>query len=487
MKKVIAKFANDHSLVTLSVVYLLTRLINLTKLPIFNDEAIYLDWGWKSLHTSAGLFYSLYDAKPPFLIWIFGIFESVVQSPLFMGRFVSVLTGLLTLIGIYKVSKIINCKRLAVLSSIFYIAIPLFAFFDRQALMEASVTAAGIWSLYFLLQILETKKTKYSVCLGIVIGIGIFIKLQALVFLVPIILILIYKKLFKPTIIPIIVVATIVLSPLLLQNAFWASFNSNSRFMLTLPELLGFPFTLWMKNFSTTIGVSFFHLTPFIFLSAIYGIYLFLKDKKGTLPIFFLINIIFVLFLGRSLNPRYLTAFLALAPVFAARAVLSFRKPLAFLIGGVSILLPVIITTLLIFSPLVYFNFLDRFTTYSQRDGYVTGWTSGYGIPETLAYLNNQSENKQIIVGVRLDAGNPESAMFAYFNASKKVIPTYLDPRVLDKSILTLKCLNSPIPIYFVARDGILNGLDKFFQEVKRFEKPGGKSYISIYTLKSCD
>ena len=486
MKKDFTKFIRDHSLVSLSAIYLLTRLINLTKLPIFNDEAIYLDWGWKSLHTSAGLFYSLYDAKPPFLMWIFGIFESIAGSPLFMGRLVSVLAGLLTLIGIYKIAKSLEGSKVALLSSALYIVIPLFAFFDRQALMESAIAATGVWSFYFLLQILETKKDKYSIYLGVALGIGIFIKLQALVFLASVILILIYKKRFKPIFFSSIAGLT-VLSPLLFQGAFWSSFSSNNRFMLSIPEVLAFPITLWVKNFSTAVGVSFFHLTPFIFLLAIYGIYLLMKVKKRVLPVFFLIGIIFIIFLGKSLATRYVSSFLALATIFASHAILSFKKPLVFLSGGIAVLLPAVITAILIFSPIAYFNLLDEFTTTSQKDGYLGGWNSGYGIPETVKYITEKGKDKQIVVGVRIDAGNPESAMFAYFNGSANVEIVYLDPRIINPELLKLPCLPSNVPVYFVARDGILNGLDKFFKEDIRFGKAEGNNYISVHSLKKCN
>ena len=38
-------------------VYVLFRLSNLTLLPIFNDEAIYLDWGWRETHSAGNLYY----------------------------------------------------------------------------------------------------------------------------------------------------------------------------------------------------------------------------------------------------------------------------------------------------------------------------------------------------------------------------------------------------------------------------------------------
>src|SRR4030042_4158741 len=126
-------------------------------------------------------------------------------------------------------------------------------------------------------------------------------------------------------------------------------------------------------------------------------------------------------------------------------------------------------------------------TVTSQKDSYVNDWTSGYGMPETVNHLESLSKDKQIVVGVRLDAGNPESAIFTYFNGSKNVMVTYLDPRILNPDLLKLACLPSNIPVYFVARDGILNGLDKFFQEDVRFGKPEGQHYVSIHSLKKCN
>jgi hypothetical protein len=152
-----------------------------------------------------------------------------------------------------------------------------------------------------------------------------------------------------------------------------------------------------------------------------------------------------------------------------------------------AIIPPTIMTALLIFSPLVYFNVLNKMTTFSQKSEYVIDWTSGYGMPETVKYLDDQSKDKQIVVGVRIDAGNPESAIFTYFNNSKNVMVTYLDPRIINPELLKLSCLPSNVPVYFVARDGILNGLDKFFHEEIRFAKPEGEHYISIHSLNKCD
>src|SRR3989344_4355335 len=140
-------------LMILSISYFLFRLVNLTKLPIFNDEAIYLDWGWRETHVPGYLYYSLYDAKQPLLMWLFGISQTIFPDPLFAGRLVLVIFGFLTLAGIYKISKKYFDKKTAIIACILYILVPIFVFYDRQVLMESAIGAIGIWSVYYLLKV----------------------------------------------------------------------------------------------------------------------------------------------------------------------------------------------------------------------------------------------------------------------------------------------------------------------------------------------
>src|SRR3989344_8880884 len=111
---------HKHFLLILAL-YFLLRLTNLTLLPIFNDEAVYLDWGWRETHIPDALYYSLYDGKQPLLMWFFGISETIFTDPLFAGRIISVLTGAFTLLGIYLLAKILFNKKVAVISALLYI------------------------------------------------------------------------------------------------------------------------------------------------------------------------------------------------------------------------------------------------------------------------------------------------------------------------------------------------------------------------------
>ncbi len=89
-------------------------------------------------------------------------------------------------------------------------------------------------------------------------------------------------------------------------------------------------------------------------------------------------------------------------------------------------------------------------------------------------------------VGVRPDSGNPESAIFTYYNRTKRIMPTYISSQLIEPWTLGDSCIRSNIPFYFVARDAQLAGLETFIvQEVKKIYKPEKKNFIVIYKLRS--
>lgn len=74
----------------LIIAYLTTRLYNLTILPIFNDEAIYLHWGLIMRNTGEKFFSVAFDGKQPLSMWLFSISMWFINDPLVAGRIISV-------------------------------------------------------------------------------------------------------------------------------------------------------------------------------------------------------------------------------------------------------------------------------------------------------------------------------------------------------------------------------------------------------------
>lgn len=61
IKGQVIRILRRHSLLTMSLLFLIFRLPFLTKIPIFNDESIYLDWGNRMIQGVVRPFYPLYD------------------------------------------------------------------------------------------------------------------------------------------------------------------------------------------------------------------------------------------------------------------------------------------------------------------------------------------------------------------------------------------------------------------------------------------
>jgi 4-amino-4-deoxy-L-arabinose transferase-like glycosyltransferase len=484
---------------TLVLFYFLLRLINLTKLPIFNDEAIYLDWGFRETHTSGNLYYSLYDSKQPFLMWVFGILQSFIDDPLFAGRIVSVFTGLFTLIGIYKLSKLVFAKNIALLAIFLYSIVPIFSFYDRQALMESSIATIGVWSCFFMLRSFKDKSLKYVIFLGFILGLGFFIKSSAFIFLISYIVVVFVNVFLSKKIQPladlfyVVLVFLVSISLLLINPQFWDTLGSNSRYTLTVNELLTFPLSKWLQSVLANIQIGVFGITPLLFITAVIGIFMGLVKKnllRNYFLLFFLSSCLIVSLTVRLATDRYLISFLPFLTITASYLiylVIIKHIKIGILFLGIILILPCYLTALQVTNPSDYLLLTEKFT-YFTNGSYLRGVTSGYGINETVAYFNKLSRLSKIEVTIAENTGNPESAMIVYFNKSKKVQVVYMDSRLFNAGLsTTYNCFSSKLPLYFVARDDQLAGLDKYLEKITSIRNPYGPNSMGIYTLrKNC-
>lgn len=477
------------------LLFLVFRLLFILKLPIFNDEAIFIDWGARIVGGRTDLFYTLYDGTPPGLLVVFGLFGKLLGHPLLAGRIVSTIFGLLSLIGTYKLGLLVFDRGKALLASIIYAITPLFVFFDRQALMESALFAVGLWAFYFFIKGIKEENTTPLFLSGLIIGLGFWIKVSALIYFIVTIFFLatdlFLKKKKRETAILRIFYFTlpfvVIFSFLMLQNGASIIFTRGNRYSLTLQELLRFPFNNWAKNTISFLRTIVFYLSPVNFVLLILSIRIFLKGKDKVQKIFlrytFLI-FLFLIFIARSLNSRYLMPALISVPLVAAYSLdvyFSKRKSFVYLSLGFMILQVVVF----VISPFSYLSFFQKYLKDRELGGYIYGDTSGYGVNEAKAYIREKVSGPTL-VGARLDSGNPESAMMAYFGEGKeKIYATYIDSRLFNGTPESfIASLNFPGEIYFVSRSANFAGLDTVLVEEKRFYKPDGKSYVGVYRIK---
>ncbi len=480
------------------VLFFLIRIFQLTKLPIFNDEAIYLDWGWRETHEPGYLFYSLYDAKQPFLMWLFGISETLFSDPLFAGRLVSVLFGVLSAIGLYKIGQKIRNKKAGIIAVFCYLIIPIFTFYDRQALMEAAIGSIGIWIFYYLLLMRKTQAKRYPVLIGLLLGIGFMIKSQALLFFTPL-LILGLLSLLKQTEKTSIILkkhslvlftffCTIIL--LLLQPEYWKTLSLNSKYVLTIPELLHFPFQLWVSTLLANLSIIFFFVTPGVMLlSSVYIISVIRRRSKATkdemLLVFWFIVLLFLqTLLIKGTSQRYLVSYLPFVSLFSAFTITSIAKPL-FQKASYLLFLPAILLSILqILNPVSYIFFMEKLTPYAEL-GYIRGYTAGVLVNDVVSFLEKEGKKEKIAIGIAKNAGNPESALMAYSQKSSAYAVGYMDGSDLQIDLDTYDCLSVGRPLYFVAREDQKGILGKFLDKKTVFKSPYDSYYLSVYSFKT--
>lgn len=466
--------------------YWLLRLPLLTSLAVFTDEANYLDWGNRMISVPGHLFYSLYDAKQPLSMWLFGISEKIFYDPLFAGRLISVVFGFFSLLGIYYFSRELFNKKVALISSLYYLLSPLYLLFDRQALMESHLTAIGIWAAFLTYQVIYTKKLKYIFWLGIILGIGFWIKTTTWIWYGLVCSVLLYTSLktkhshFISWGILVSLISLLVGLPLFLQGSFWTTLGLNLRYSFTLTELTKFPLETWGKNLLAVFQVSFVQILFPVFILAALEL---LRNKKNIfLKIWLLVPVILQVIVAKDLNSRYLTPFLWPLLILAARITenLKLKKLIILLVVITSLPLEI----LQIINPVKYFELISKYTRFSYIEGYVTHEPSGWAIQESNAYLNQITKTQKIVLGLGLYSGNPEIGTMIYFQKNPNVLTTFFDAQLFGPELSKYGCLAFEKPVYLLTRDINAAGLLKFVKKLSEFKNPYGGNKHYLFTLK---
>ncbi len=476
------------------VFYFVFNLINLTRLPIFNDESIYLSWGWIQTHWAGHEYDSMFDGKQPLMLWFFGIFSNFFD-PLFAGRLVSVIAGGISLIGIYLVTKKIFNKNSAYLASIIFSISPIFVFYNRQALLESGIICIGIWVFYSLLNLIEKPTNKNGAILGIILGLGVFIKSNSFLFILIsgiIISFYIYWKrkndLLKPSLISLASLISVDFL-ILINPVFWNTLASNSRYSFTFSELLSFPVSAWINNFLGFFEIGFFLLTPFIFVTGFLGIFLMIKSKIKNFKIFiafFLSILILEILLTKSQSTRYIVPFLVFIIISSSYFLGSLWRGKLYkkIIVILSISIPFVASSFLIFSPMSYLTNLSKFTRFSEAE-YLQGQTSGVGINDAMNFIEKDANGKPAFIFFGLNAGNPEDAINVYSLKTDNLLTLRIDSKLFN-GLEKFDCMSSEFPAYFVTRSNELLGMERFFKQEITF--PASDTYYTgIYTLKKCE
>ncbi|MDP3994323.1 MAG: glycosyltransferase family 39 protein [bacterium] len=479
------------------------RLYQLTLLPVFVDEAIYIRWAQVMKAESTLRFLPLSDGKQPLFMWLVIPFLKFISDPLFAGRIVSVFSGMLTLVGIFLLSyQLFKSRKVALISSFLYAISPYAVFFDRMALADSLLSMFGIWTL--LLGMLAVRKLRldYAMLTGFALGGALLTKSPALFFSILLPSVWTFSNYKKNKKIIFIHLVKLVCFTVAIYIIGYGLYNilrlgpnfhmiglRNQDYIFPISHLwtnFKDPFIPHLKDFLLwiwTMGPS------LLFAMMLLGIFVgFKKFFKETL-----------LLLGWSFFPILVQS--EFAKVFTARYIF-FTLPYLFVLSGVMFATKsklinkiAILIMVLIALQAVKFNFnlltnpekanLSR----GERSGYLEEWTAGQGIKEVAEYLKLESAKdpgKQIVVGTEGYFGTLPDGLQMYLNDYPKIIVIGVGIDIRETPQSLTEALKAGNKTYFVINKSRFKGNADLqgFKLISGFPKPPRRLDSREYVTK---
>jgi 4-amino-4-deoxy-L-arabinose transferase-like glycosyltransferase len=422
----------------ITLVYFSLRLIYLTRLPIFTDEAIYLRWAQIALHDSAWRFISLTDGKQPLFVWVAMVFMKFVKDPLLAGRLVSTLSGFFTMVGIWLLTfELFKNRKTAFLTTTLYAFYVFAQVYDRMALMDGMVGTFAIWAVLFSILLVRKIRLDIAYTLGFVIGAGVLTKTSGFfnIYLLPFTVLLfdfkskfIKQRFIRWVLFAIFAVgiSQIFYSVLRLSPLFQMIQTKNAIFVYPFSEWFEHPFTFFIGNLHGLFSWLFSYLTlPYILL-IVFSLILINKFTKEKILLFlyFLLPLVALALFGRIIFPRFIyfmSLFLLPLAGWSLNFIINFlenklkiNKSLYF--KYLANLL--IITVVVAYPAFVSFQFAANPVSAAIADSdssqYVNNWSAGWGVKESVAFFKQKAQNEKIFIATEGTFGLMPETMELY-------------------------------------------------------------------------
>lgn len=430
----INKLEKKHNLIIAGILvfYFLITLFNLSKLPVFADEAIYIRWtqliidDWQRY-----LFFPMNDGKTPLQMWLMLPLQFVFHDQLFAGRFLSVIIGTANILLIGLIAKLMTRneknQKLSQYLAMFLTSILPFTFFHhRMALTDALLFLNLNLSFFFALKYVLKKKNFYLLLLIISFFLALFSKLSALLFILSLLVLIFYQKKFS--------YKKLIKNLLFLSStlAFAFVLFYSLRYIPVFPQLFRrggdflHPFQiLWSSELLNVIksNLLFFSeqfIVYFGYIVLILALVIFDKDNKQAQFILILAFLAFIsplACLGKIIYPRYLlptSLFLIVAASLSLSSLLKNNKQVIKFISFALLLLISLHSFNFIYPS--YFNINTIPFTKADRSQYLEEWSSGQGIREISQLLLQTSQKQSLAVATEGYFGTLPDGILMYLH-----------------------------------------------------------------------
>ncbi len=414
------------------------RLYNLTILPIFADEAIYIRWSQVMAAEPTLRFLPLSDGKQPMFMWVLMFIVNHISDPLVAGRLVSLLSGVGSVVAIFMLSQILfNNKKVSLASALLWAISPFSVFFDRMALVDAMLALFTVMTYLFAALMAKGKRIDAAIMAGVFLGLTSLTKSPALfvALMIPGFWILSFP--WKKQAIVINLLQALGLMGIVYAFAFGLyniqRLGPNFHMLTSRTQDYVFPISHLWKN----------PLDPFIphFDRAFEWIWI-----MGPGTILFLAGLSLFVNIKSKWRETILLIFLFLFPlgiqamyakVFTARYILFTLPPLYILAGSLMqsagksiqkialLFLGIFALQALLYNKVLLTNPEAAKLPRSERSGYLEEWTAGTGIKESADILKNiQKENpdKKIVVGTEGYFGTLPDGLQIYLQGTPNVV-----------------------------------------------------------------
>lgn len=443
-------------------IYFYIRLRHLTLLPIFADEAIYVRWAQVMKFEPTLRFLPLSDGKQPLFMWSLIPFFKIFSDPLYIGRFVSVLTGFGTLIGTFLATQILfKDKKVSLIAAFIYALTPFSVFFDRMALVDSMLAMFGVW--VFLGTIFVAKKLRLDAAMitGFFLGGALLTKSPALFFVLMLPSLVLFVPLVKKgkftkkampfvkfggSLLVILAIGYGMYNILRLGPNFQLLGQRNQDYVYSLNHILTSPLDPFKGYLERTFSY-FWLMGPSVFLIlSLLGFLLNIRKQFKeilVLTIWAVGPILIVCEYTQVLTARYVLFTVPFFAILAASSFLIKKELLAikkFLVIGLLIFVAHAFYIDNLFVTDIEAAPLPR----TERSGYLEEWTAGTGIKETADLILEEHRNnpdEQIIVGTEGYFGTLPDGLEIYLNQipNVTVVGVGLGHEEVPKKLLNAK------------------------------------------------
>lgn len=419
----------------LFVFYFALRLVSLTSLPIFTDEAIYLRWAQIALNDSTWRFISLTDGKQPLFVWATIVFMKIIDDPLVAGRLVSVFSGFATMIGLILLShQLFKNKLVSFLTGLIYIVYPFAQVYDRMALMDGMVGTFAVWGLLFGVLLVRSQRLDIAYTLGFILGGAALTKSSGFfaAYLLPFTLLLFnfrQKKLvwklvkWGSLVLLAFGISQVLYSVLRLSPFFHIIAEKNGTFIYTFQEWINHPLEFFLPNLKTMI-LWFLSYSNILSVLFIFGLAT-AKFRKENLMLllYFLAPFLILALFGKVLYPRHFYFMtLSLIPIAALGLHTLVLKSEKYLKDKKLFLVPLVMIYPFYVSLQFAINPADAPLAESDVKQYVGSWPAGWGVKESIDFLKKESESEKIYIYTAGTFGLMPASLELYLHKDPNII-----------------------------------------------------------------